>query len=206
VWERVLAALQGQADDEGEIDWRLHHVDGSIVRAHQHAAGSKKGLSCLKQEEAKPTEDQEALGVSWGGFSTKIHLRAEGRGKPMAIIVTAGESHEQSAFQALMETAAIKRTGRGRPRIRPGRVVGDKGYSSKKIRTYLRRRGIRAVIARQKNERQVAHFDKEAYRERNMVERTINRLKQFRRVATRYEKRAVNYRAMLTIAAIVLWV
>jgi transposase len=160
-------------------------------------------------EEATTTpgsgEDSEALGRSRGGFSTKIHLRAEGGGKPIAILITAGERHEQSVFEALMETGAIKRQGRGRPRIRPERVVGDKGYSSGKTRTYLRRRGIGAVIARQNNEKRREYFDKEAYRERNVVERAINRLKQFRRVATRYEKRAVNYRAMLTIAAIVLW-
>ena len=125
----------------------------------------------------------------------------------MTILVTAGQRNERSVFEDLMETGSVKRAGRrGRPRIRPERVVGDKGYSSGKIRAYLRGRGIGAVIARQKNEkRRAGSFDKEAYRERNVVERTINRLKQFRRVATRYEKRAVNYRAMLTIAAIVLW-
>jgi transposase len=104
-----------------------------------------------------------------------------------------------------MERGAVKRAGRGRPRIRPDRVVGDKGYSSEKVRTYLRGRGIGMVIARQENERRVGRFDKAAYRQRNVVERLINRLKQFRRVATRYEKRAANYQAMLTIAAIVLW-
>ncbi len=128
----------------------------------------------------------------------------------MAILITAGQRHEQSVFSALMETGAVKRgrgpfPGRGRPRIRPDRVVGDKGYSSGKSRAYLRRRGIGVVIARQKNERRARRFDKEAYRQRNVVERAINRLKQFRRVATRYEKCAVNYKAMLTIAAIVLW-
>ena len=135
-----------------------------------------------------------------------MHLRAEGEGKPIAILITAGERHEQSVFKALMETGAVKREGRGRPRIRPERVVGDKGYSSGKSRAYLRKRGIGAVIARQNNEKRRGHFDKQAYRQRNVVERTINRLKQFRRVATRYEKRAINYKAMLTIAAIVLWV
>ena len=86
-------------------------------------------------------------------------------------------------------------------------MVGDKGYSSGKNHTYLRERGIGAVIARQDNEGcRGGRFDEEAYRERNVVERTINRLKQFRRVATRYEKRALNYKAMLTITAIVLWV
>ena len=111
-----------------------------------------------------------------------------------------------------MEQGAVKRgggvrPGRGRPRIRPERVVGDKGYGGKRVRSYLRRRGIGAVIAGKDNEcrRRRGGFDKEAYPQRNLVERLINRLKQFRRVATRYEKRAVNYRAMLTIAAIVLW-
>ena len=104
-----------------------------------------------------------------------------------------------------MEQGAVKREKRGRPRIRPNRVVADKGYSSKDNRSYLRARGIGAIIARKDNEHRGGRFDKEAYRQRNLVERLINRLKQFRRVATRYEKRAVNYRAMLTIAAIVLW-
>ena len=150
-------------------------------------------------------DSAQALGRSRGGFTTKIHLRAEGGGKPVAILITAGQRHEQSAFCALMETGAVKRAGRGRPRIRPDRVVGDKGYSSEKVRGYLRGRAIGMVIASQDNERRARRFDKAAYRQRNVVERLINRLKQFRRVATRYEKRAANYQAMLTIAAIVLW-
>jgi transposase len=164
---------------------------------------AKKGLC---SGAAEPGEDPEALGRSRGGFTTKIHLRAEGGGKPVAILITAGQRNEQSLFEALMETGAVKRAGRGRPRIRPDRVAGDKGYSSsKKIRAYLQKRGIGAVIAHRDNERRAGRFDKEAYRERNVVKRLIGRLKQFRRVATRYEKRAENYRAMLTIAAIVLW-
>ncbi len=122
----------------------------------------------------------------------------------MVLLLTAGQRHEQVMFEPLMETGAVKRPGHGRPRIRPDRVAGDKGYSSRKIRRYVHRRGIGVVIARQKRERRV-QFDKDAYRKRNVVERLINRLKQFRRVATRYEKRAVNYLAMLTIAAIMLW-
>ena len=132
-------------------------------------------------------------------------MRAEGRGKPLTILITAGQRHEQSAFDALMEQGAVLRRGRGRPRIRPRRIVGDKGYSSKRIRRYLRRRGIGVVIPRRKDERRRGPFDKVAYRQRNVVERLIARLKQFRRVATRYEKRAANYRAMVTIAAILLW-
>jgi transposase len=146
----------------------------------------------------------EALGRSQGGFTTKIHLRAEGRGQPLTFLITAGQRHEQIAFEALMEMGAVKRAGRGRPRIRPDRVAGDKGYSSKRIRRYLRRRGIGAVIPRQKRERRT-RFDRTAYHQRHLVERLVNRLKGFRRIATRYEKRAVHYLGMLTVAAIMLW-
>jgi transposase len=104
-----------------------------------------------------------------------------------------------------MEQGAVKRAGRGRPRLRPKRVVGDKGYSSRTIRAYLRRRGIGSTIPRKVNERRTGPFNRAIYRLRNCVERAINRLKQFRRLATRYEKRAENYHGMWVIAAILLW-
>ncbi|MDB5059909.1 MAG: hypothetical protein JWO59_3381, partial [Chloroflexi bacterium] len=88
----------------------------------------------------------------------------------------------------------------------PRRLVGDKGYSSHTVRAALRRRGIGAVIPTKVNQRRSPRFDPEAYHQRNRVERLINRLKQCRRLATRYEKRAANYHALLTIAAILLWI
>ena len=145
------------------------------------------------------------MGRSQGGFSTKIHLRAEGKGKPLTILITAGQRHEQTVFEALMEQGAVKRPGRGRPRIRPKRVVGDKGYSSTHMRRYLRKRGIGVVIPHRKDEHCRGPFDRAAYRQRNVAERLVNRFKRFRRIATRYEKRAVNYLGMLTLAAIMLW-
>ena len=108
-------------------------------------------------------------------------------------------------FKPLMEAGAVKRPGRGRPKKRPGRVAGDKGYSSRANRHYLRRRGIRVTIPRRKDECRAGPFDRALYKLRNQVERLINRLKQFRRLATRYEKRAANYRAMWVIGAILLW-
>jgi len=194
LWDNVLATLQRQADAAGRLDWAVHYVDATIVRAHQHAAGGR-GTDA----------EAEALGRSRGGFSTKVHLRAEGGGRPMALLLTPGQWHEASAFERLMEQGAVKRAGRGRPKLRPRRIVGDKGYSSGAIRRYAWWRGIAVTIPRRRTERRRGPFDYAAYRARNRVERLIGRCKQFRRLATRYEKRAENYRAMWVIAAVLLW-
>jgi transposase len=148
---------------------------------------------------------REALGRSQGGFSTKLHVRAEGQGRPMTAVLTAGERHEQIALELLMDRGAVRRPGRGRPRLRPRRLAGDRGYSSPTARRRIRRRGIQPVIPTRKDQRPLPHFDREAYRQRNLVERMIGRLKQFRRIATRYEKRAANYLAMVTIGMALLW-
>ena len=147
----------------------------------------------------------EALGRSQGGFSTKLHLRADGNGRPITAVLTGGERHEQIALEAVLDRGAIRRPGRGRPRLRPRRVAGDKGSSSPTARRRLRRRGITPVIPTKSDQPRQPRFDREAYRRRNLVERLINRLKQFRRIATRYEKRAVNYLAMVVIGMIRLW-
>ena len=104
-----------------------------------------------------------------------------------------------------MRQGAVQRSGPGCPKRRPGRLVGDKGDSSRAIRQYLRRHGIRVTIPRKRGERRTGPFDRTIYRLRNAIERLINRLKQFRRIATRYEKRAANYQGMLLLAAILLW-
>ena len=153
----------------------------------------------------EPGAEDEALGRSRGGFTTKIHLRCEGYGKPVIFTVTGGQVHDTRQVSALISRGAIRRIGRGRPRLRPTKLVGDKAYSSRSIRLALRRRGITPVIPTKANERRQPDFDREAYRQRNIIERLINRLKNFRRIATRYEKRAVNYLAMITIGAILLW-
>jgi transposase len=120
-------------------------------------------------------------------------------------MLTGGERHEQTALERLLDQGAIRRPGWGRPRLRPLKIASDKAYSSPTARRRLGRRGITPVIPTKSNERFNPRFDRTAYRQRNRIERLINRLKQSRRIATRHEKRAVNCHAMLTIRMIRLW-
>jgi transposase len=123
----------------------------------------------------------------------------------MTLVLTPGQRHEATAFARLLEQGAVRRPGRGRPRVRPRRVVGDKGYTGRARRAYCRRRGIRYTIPRRRDERHRGRFDRAIYRLRNRVERLINRCKQYRSLATRYDKRAASYHALWTIGMILLW-
>ena len=108
-------------------------------------------------------------------------------------------------FEQLLDRVAVKRPGRGRPRKRPRRMVGDKGYSSRTIRQRCRRRGIRHTIPHKENEHRTGPFNRAVYRQRNVIERLINRWKQFRSLATRYEKLADSYRSLWVIVCTILW-
>ena len=149
---------------------------GSPLRGWHHRSGASACGWCQKGG------GDQALGRSQGGFGTKVHVRVEGMGKPVTFVLTPGQQHEATVFEQLMTGGMVKRPGGGRPRVRPKRVCGDKGYSGRKIRSYLRRRGIRYTILRKRNERRTGPFDKVLYRLRNRVEGLINRLKQFRRI------------------------
>jgi transposase len=122
------------------------------------------------------------------------------------VVLTPGQRHEATAFARLLEQGAVRRPGPGRPRLRPRRVVGDKGYTGQARRGYCRRRGIRYTIPRRRDERHRGRFDRATYRLRNQVERLINRCKQYRSLATRYDKRAESYRALWVLAMIILWI
>jgi transposase len=115
--------------------------------------------------------------------------------RALTAAVHSRKRHEPRYVEALLARGHVLRAGRGCPRVRPERLVGDKGYSYRTVRRALARRGIGRRPP----------FDRAAYRERKRVERPINRLEQYRRIATRYEQRAWHYTAMLTVAAVLLW-
>jgi transposase len=120
-------------------------------------------------------------------------------------VLSAGERHECKFFEQVMEGGQIPRQGPGRPKQRPARVAGDKGYSYPEVRSWCSEHKVEDVIPTRKDQERDEDFDKKAYKLRNLVERLFNRLKQNRRIATRYEKRARCFRAFLILAAIRLW-
>jgi transposase len=128
----------------------------------------------------------------------------DGNGLPLAVTVTAGQAHESTEFERVMDAVRIP-NGQGRPRCRPVKLAGDKGYSYPRIRRWLARYGIKSVIPRRSNQKpedKRHRFDKDAYRRRAVVEQCIGWLKESRAVGTRFDKLAVNYIATLKLAMI----
>jgi putative transposase len=132
------------------------------------------------------------------------------------IAVTPGQSGDSPALPRLLAELKVPRVGPGRPRTRPEALRGDKAYSARAHRAHLRTRGITVVIPEPSD--QIGHrrnrgsrggrpvaFDAEDYKGRNVVERAFNHLKQWRGLATRYDKHALVYRGGLVLASILLW-
>lgn len=134
----------------------------------------------------------------------------------MVIGLTAGQAGDCPMLEPLLAKLSIKRPARGRPRTRPTAVLGDKAYSSKAVRAALRTRGIKAVIPEPgdqiRNRKRLGPaggrppaFDEITYKNRNVVERSFNDHKQWRAIATRYDKLAATYRGGVVLRAITLW-
>lgn len=157
-----------------------------------------------------------AIGRSRGGLTTKIHLGCDGLGRPLSLWLTAGNVNDVTELPAVLAGIHIPRVGPGRPRTRPDVVVADKGYSSRANRSLLSGRGIKVVIPERDD--QLANrrrrgtkggrpyaFDPTIYRRRNTVERGFNVFKNWRGLASRYDKTAVNYLGGLVLATVLIW-
>jgi transposase len=158
----------------------------------------------------------EALGRSRGGLSTKIHLAVDGRGRPLAVLLSGGQAGDNPYLLPVLDAIAIGGPAGGRARKRPDLLLADKGYAHDRTRAALRRRKIPHNIPERRDQiaRRTARgsrggrppaFSRDDYKQRNVVERAFGRLKQWRDLATRYAKRAAIYRASLVLISALIW-
>jgi transposase len=136
----------------------------------------------------------EAIGRSRGGRTTKIHALSDTLGRPRVLLLSPGNVNDIT-----MAADLVQRAGRLR------RLLADKGYDANSLRQLLDRAGTAAVIPSTASRRVPIPYDRRAYRQRNRIERMFGRLKDFRRVATRYDKLAANFLAGALIAALIIW-
>lgn len=135
----------------------------------------------------------QALGRSRGGLSTKIHMLTDAAGRPVRFILTGGQAADCKQGISLLDG------------VDATHVIADKGYDSDEILAFVRDQGAVAVIPPTSNRKIQREYSRELYRERNLIERAFNRLKQWRRIATRYDRKSLYYLAALHLAAAVTW-
>lgn len=187
----VYLMLLAEKQKHGEIDHSQWNVDSTSIRAHRCAAGS---------------DGEGDLGRSRGGFGTKIHAITSACGITLAFWLTPGEKHESQVFIPLLnEVSLIDRlTGL---KVKPEKLAADKAYSVRYFRRILRQRGIEPVIPKRKTRSKETRgrpvkIDKESYKKRHVVENVIGKVKEFRRVASRYDRHSESYAAMIYVALI----
>jgi transposase len=150
----------------------------------------------LGERRQKRGEQSQAIGRSRGGRTTKIHALVDEEGRPHAFLLTGGQVADIKGAASLL--AAMEPSGQ---------LIGDKGYDADHLRVFLRGRGTTPVIPNKTNRKKLFPFDSALYRLRNVIERTFSRLKDFRAIATRYDKTARNFLAGLClVTALCYWI
>ena len=179
LWSHLLAHFENQWADKEYL-----MVDSSSIRVHQDAARTHRG------------REVDGMGSSRGGLTTKVHALCDALGYPLAFILTCGQRGDATQGVGLLQKA-----------MSPGcACLLDGGYDSDAIREYVLQEGGTAVIPPRITRTSDIDFDKHTYKERHKVENLFQKLKRFRRVATRYEKHIVLFAAMISIAAILIWI
>jgi transposase len=182
-WEKIFQHFQ-----DPDLEWLI--LDSTIIRAHPHAAGARKN------SDGSGGQDEQALGRSRGGFGTKIHTIVSGLGLPVVFIVSAGQEADVSYAEPLLAQVPVDAEVEA--------VIADKAYDSKAVAEVVKAKGAQVVIPTQKSRKEQRVIDTERYKDRNLVERFWRKAKEFRRVATRYEKTARNFLAFVHVASIMI--
>ena len=176
MWEKVFKHLAEDADNEYEM------IDSTIVRAHQHSAGAKKN------------EGGQAIGRSRGGLSTKIHALVDALGNPTQFVLTGGQVHDLDGADILV------------PQLESDALLADKAYDAEdRVLAPLAKAGKKAVIPQKKNRKKHRSYDKSLYQARHLIENFFAKLKQYRAIATRYDKLAQNFLSGIYLAAAIIW-
>jgi transposase len=142
----------------------------------------------------KRGEQKQAIGRSRGGRNTKIHALADAKGRLLSLLLSGGQAHDCPPAQRL-----IRRTKPAK------KLLGDTAYDSAELRQWLQDRGTKPVVPNRSNRKQPFSFDRKAYKQRHLIENAFGRLKDFRRVFTRYDKLARNFLASVCLAAAIVW-
>ena len=182
LWSKkgVLNTLFQALASENDPEWLF--IDGSIVKAHQDSAGAV-------------STDEEAIGKSRGGNSTKIHLAVDSGGLPVYFELSGGQVNDITHAGKLISAAPMAE-----------RITADKGYDSDGLRGLIEDRGSIANIPRRCNGKKGnAHMDWCLYKYRHLVENAFLKIKKYRAIATRYDKLARNYHSMVALAFVMLW-
>jgi transposase len=183
IWRKVFDAFQ-----DPDLEWIV--LDSTVIRAHPHAAGARKN------PDGSGGQSEQALGRSRGGFGTKIHAAVSGLLLPVVLLLTAGQEADVSHAGALLGGVPTEAEVQA--------VIADKGYDSKAVVALVEQRGAEAVIPTLSTRKEQRVIDKERYKDRNLAERFWSKVKQFRRVATRYDKTGRNFLAFVHVASIMV--
>ncbi|MFG1375674.1 IS5 family transposase [Xanthobacter autotrophicus] len=176
VWDRLLVAVSKAYDGD------IQMIDSSSIRVHQHAANAKKD------------DRSGCMGRSRGGLTTKIHALVDAEGLPIALKLTEGQAHDGRSARDMLDALVDGQT-----------LLADRAYDSDELRQSLRERGAWANIRPMPNRKNVPPFSPFLYRYRNLVERFFNKIKHYRAVATRYDKRPDNFLAGIKLASLRIW-
>ncbi len=175
-WLQVFKELVVEPD----MEWVF--IDGSYIKAHQHSAGAARG-------------NDEAIGKSRGGNTSKIHMAVDAHGLPVEFEITGGQINDCTQATSLITKLPTAET-----------IVADKGYDSETIREQIEQQGAIAAIPRRRNSvKGNADMDWGLYRNRHLVENAFARLKQYRAVASRFDKLKRNYESVVAMACALLW-